>query len=189
MNSVFTGLGLAALMAFTGLAQSQAFDSLGEIPDLQVCPFTCKPGPQGTWQEVTTLTMLNPSSRDDIDDGDAAVFLVDGSGNFLAGSRVILPRRDMDELNVCRTLAAAGLMVPEDGLVYPAGPMHVWRSNHIGRFPRKKDNPSDGWVRAVSESECRIVSPVDERLVNVVVDHNESGTPLIPPVIIGAPEE
>lgn len=170
----FSFLGLATILLYSNLAFSQAPPSGGELSQVFACFYECKPGPvvQGipTWAEVTTLMVMNMNSGvpDPVADSRVAdVVFLDGNENILGSSRgafgLNLSPEDLDEINVCRTLQANGLPVPQAGLVefYIAGGdpggVYAWVKNLIGKFFVTVDEPFAGRVTGIAKTECRQV--------------------------------
>ncbi|MCG8358101.1 MAG: hypothetical protein MI920_21255 [Kiloniellales bacterium] len=175
MRRVLLAAGFLAVASFSGQAAAQAPPSGGELSQVFACFYECKPGPvvQGvpTWQAITTLMVMNMNSGvpDPVADTRLVnVIFVDGNENILGSSRgpglgLNLSPEDLDELNVCRTLQANGLPVPQAGIVefYVAGGdpggVYAWVQNLIGKFFVTVDEPFAGRVTGIAKTECRQV--------------------------------
>jgi hypothetical protein len=157
-----------ASVALQALAQPVFPPSGGESARVFSCFYECKPGPvvRGvpSWQEITTIMLANQSP--DIGQNVNLIF-VDGNENILGRARNRLSPLDLDEVHVCRTLEAAGLPVPEAGLVemyvapsatadFPSG-VYGWVKNLLGKFLVTQDEPFAGRVSGIAKTECRLV--------------------------------
>ena len=156
-------------------AAAQAPPSGGEQSQVFACFYECKPGPtvQGTatWQEITTLMVLNMNSGVPDPAADSRllnVIFLDGNENILGSSRgpgigLDMSPEDLDEINVCRTLQVNGLPVPQAGIVefYVAGGdpggVYAWVKNLLGKFFVTVDEPFSGRVTGIAKTECRQV--------------------------------
>lgn len=188
-----SSLGFAAAVAFSSQAGAQTqLDrfSTGEFTQVLSCFYECKPGPTvggvPTWQEITTLVVVNQNDDENItnpgpgaDDGRRVINLkyLGANQNPLGASRGVgapfvndfgldLSAGDLDEVNICRTLQAAGLPVPEIGLVElyiaggnPGAGIYAWMKNLLGKFFVTVDEPFDGSVNSIAKTECRPVPP------------------------------
>jgi hypothetical protein len=165
---------LAAVAAATQ-ASAQTPPSGGELSPFVKCFYECKPGPDvqdvQTFQEITTLMIANQSAGDRV----AQAFFMDGNEGCIARSLMDLTPLDLDELNVCHTLEAAGIVVPEAGLVElviqnPAGQpgtppfnyeladgVYAWGKNVLGKFRVDNPEPFQGRVTGIGKYECRVV--------------------------------
>ncbi len=196
----FFSIGLVTLILTMGngqvLAAEKPTPSSGEQSSLKTGFYSCKPGKRAnTWKEVTTLTVLNLTSRivgnADNNRNKAILILLDAQGNFLSGSFLTLSKRDMDEINICKTLQDARITVPKTGMLYLTdlfGQVHAWRKNYSGRFFFNKNDPAAGRVVSVNESELRVVSPAVESALPVITDFFEESDNFIDPVLIGITE-
>ncbi len=174
MRRLLMSVGLVTAAAFSNPAIAQAPPSGGELSQVFACFYECKPGPivRGipTWQEITTLMLMNMNSGVPDPAADTrtvnAIFL-DGNQNILGSSRgafgLDLSPEDLDEIHVCRTLQANGLPVPQAGIVefYVAGGdpggVYAWVKNLIGKFFVTVDEPFAGRVTGIAKTECRQV--------------------------------
>jgi len=148
-------------------AQPLAPASGGETAAFLKCFFECKPGPsvQGvaTFQEITTVMLTNQSP----DPRFADVFYFTGKELCVAHSGIELSSVDLDELNVCHSLALAGVVPPPAGLVEiivsdpstggPGDGVYAWGKNVLGKFRNDNPEPFEGRVIGVGKYECRLV--------------------------------
>ena len=158
---------LAALMGAATQANAQfAPPSGGEVGSFLKCFYECKPGPdvQGvsTYQEITTLMLTNQSPQRRL----ANVYYFDGRQQCIAHSHIDLSTVDLDELSVCHTLAASGLVPPPAGLIeiivtdvfgLPADGVYAWGKNVLGKFRTDNPEPFEGRVTGIGKYECRVV--------------------------------
>ena len=173
-------LGFTAAMAFSGQGIAQPVESLGESSAVNMCFYECKPGPTvrgvPTWAETTTVMIANPSKSA----LNYTIAFLDGQDKFIAISAVGTARRDdLDELHVCRTLEAAGVSVPEAGLVYVLSELGVyaWVKNLHGKFFTNVDEPFDGRVSSLAKTDCRVVPPGVRTVAQIVLDVNDQLPP------------
>jgi len=111
-------LGAAAgsvILSGGALAQQAPVASIGEVQNnIVACFYECRNGTDPSWwQEVTTLMMAKAGS----DEGPVRLWFLDGQSQFLARSELGVGIRDVDELNVCRTLQKASINPPATGMV------------------------------------------------------------------------
>jgi hypothetical protein len=195
-----------ALLTVTAPVQAQEVVSEGEKPlGGLACFYECKEGYLPTWwQEVTTLMILNPTNSAITPD----LWIFDGNENMLVSSFVELSEFDVDEVNICRTLEANGIVPPSAGMVlmtrYLNAPDDPWASyaymkNVVGKFFKTVDEPFEGRVTGVGKTECRVVPsemlsrtplieiqnnqtepPVVELLPNSLIFIEDTGDPLVP---------
>jgi len=143
-------------------------ESSGEVSPIFSCFYECKPNrfaPATIWREVTTLMLVNQSPNFPLR---ATMLILDGNENPLRQATTILSPQDLDEVNVCETLNAAGVAVPQAGVVEvlltptigpPVGGAYGWVKNVVGAFVRGQAEPFNGFVSAVGKTECRLVGP------------------------------
>lgn len=164
--------------------------SSGEMSEVMSCFYECKPGPTvggiPTWREVTSLMLVNQSPTQP---ALALIGILDGNERILAGAQVDLSPLDLDEINICRTLFAAGLPVPQAGLVEIAVPVNPptvygWIKNLLGKFNVNVNEPFAGRVDGVGKTQCRGVPPEVARAQQVLGIFDQSGAPVILPVLI-----
>jgi hypothetical protein len=121
-------------------------------------------------------------------------FFIDANEHCIAETLLDLSPLDLDALNVCHTLEAAGTAVPEAGLVelviedptsgagvapfeyagFAEG-VYAWGKNVLGKFRVDNPEPFEGRVTGIGKYECRIV-PQDTGIVGALV-----GACLAPP--------
>ncbi len=180
--------------------QSQSFAqefTRGEFSQVMICPFECKPGTPvrgvGTWNEVTTLMLFNMDNTTP----DGTLVFLDGNqkaiaqvvGDFFSGF-------DLDEINVCRTLEAGDIPVPEAGIVAvlsdvagsDKGLVYGWAKNYLGKFRMSQNEPFDGNVKGIAKTECRIV-PEARVLSDIVEKAEDDEAPSISPVLVEKTED
>lgn len=194
-HSVLAWIG-TTLLALSGPSWAQVqTPSGGEQTETFVCPFECKPGPvvQGTptWEAVTTLMLVN---MDDVNLNTMNLVYVDGNQKILGASRnngtsLGLSGEDLDEINVCRTLQAAGITVPQAGIVeifVVAGPFssYAWSKTLLGKFFVNVDEPFAGRVTGISKTACRNVPRSVITATEIIDKVNDSGAPLDVPFIL-----
>ncbi len=168
------GLGLAAavfamLFGFSGEARAQAL-SLGEASAVIGCFYECKELNDRTWQEVTTLMIANFARGGN----SAKLAYLNGNQDIIATSAVLMSFEDLDEVNICRSLEAAGIrppsaglveilardpILPPDGIPVPKAGVYAWMKNLTGRFFKNVDEPFKGRVTSVAKTECRMIPP------------------------------
>ena len=176
MKRLLLSAGFLAATMLPGYAFPQEPPSGGEISQVFACFYECKPrkmtkeGLTVSWQEITTLMVMNMNSGSADTRLINAIFL-DGNGNVLGSSRgpgvgLDMSPGDLDEIHVCRTLQANGLPVPQAGIVEfyvvgaEPGGVYAWVKNLIGKFQATIDEPFDGRVTGIAKTECRQV-PVE----------------------------
>jgi hypothetical protein len=192
---------LAVVAAATQASAQFAPPSGGELGSFVKCFYECKPGPNvqevATFQEITTLMVANQSFADRT----AQAFFIDGQQACVAQTLLDLTPLDLDELNVCHTLQAAGIAVPEAGLVElvigdPAVPggqppfqfefaegVYAWGKNVLGKFRVDNPEPFQGRVTGIGKYECRVVPP--ETGVELAIQtHCDAGVPQIQPILV-----
>ncbi len=166
-------LAIAVTYGLLGASQAaaQAPPSGGELSVVFACFYECKPGPTvrgiPTWQEITTLMVMNMNSGVPDPAADSRVINViflDGNERILGSSRgafgMDMSPEDLDEINVCRTLQANGLPVPQAGIVefYVAGGdpggVYAWVKNLTGKFFVTVDEPFAGRVTGIAKTQC-----------------------------------
>jgi hypothetical protein len=197
---------LAALAAATQ-ASAQAPPSGGELSPFVKCFYECKAGPDvqdvQTFQEITTLMIANQSAGDRL----AQAFFMDGNEGCVAWASMDLSPLDLDELNVCHSLHAAGLPVPEAGLVElaiqnPAGQdgtapfvyefadgVYAWGKNVLGKFRVDNPEPFQGRVTGIGKYECRIV-PIETGVEDAIRNTcDPAAVPEIIPILVEETED
>ena len=130
--------------AYVGFATTE---SSGEASEVFFCFYECKRKTvrgQDIWQEVTTLMLVNANADISIF---ADMLFLDGNENIIAGADTLLSPEDLDEVNVCRTLEAAAIPVPQAGLIefvltigppFNGGPMvNQTNKNNEGHLNKK----------------------------------------------------
>ena len=162
MRRAVISLSLVAVIALAGPAAAQeAHESLGEDPLVLAAFYECKPGPLvngvRTWREVTTLMFLGVGRFGQATLVTAAFF--DGHGNGLAKTQLTVATADLDEVNVCRTIEAAGIVpAPQAGSILIFGPTsYCWMKNLLGKFSVNVNEPFNGRVDGIAKTECRVV--------------------------------
>jgi hypothetical protein len=149
--------------------------------------FDCIDGPVTaagpTWLEVTNLLVTNSSSFSGAGKG---VFF-DGQGNILAHADLDLAPRDVDEINICRTLKAAGVPIPPKGqlIVFVNVDVGVdvidfncWMVDYFGKYFQNVDEPSGGRVIGIGKTVCLPTTIDINVLLNQVVQQN------VPPIAL-----
>ena len=185
--------GFLAAAGVAGPAAAQSPPSGGETSPVLSCFYECKPGPtvrgMATFQEVTTLMVINQGR---LRTGSTLV-ISDANERILAQTVLDLSSEDLDEVNICHTLAFAGIPVPEAGLVElvsgtptgePSG-VYAWMKNLLGKFFRDNPEPFRGRVTGIAKTACRL-APVPEVtdpgfIVQKAVDQN---APQIPAILV-----
>jgi len=186
---------LAALMGAATQATAQfAPPSGGEQGSFLKCFYECKPGPnvQGveTYQEITTIMLTNQSPDPRVAD----VFYFDGRQQCIAHSSIELSPVDLDELSVCHTLKAAGLVPPLAGLLEiivtdpllggPGDGVYAWGKNVLGKFRTDNPEPFEGRVTGIGKYECRVV-PIEVRAEEAVTNACQANPPLdVVPILV-----
>jgi hypothetical protein len=176
-----TGLAVTSFQFGCGGSQSLGF--------VLSCFYDCKEGPDSRrWREITTLMVANPTGRTI----EVGLAFLDGNERFVAQSSLDLSSEDLDEVNVCRSLEAAGVDVPSAGLVEllvmdraaVVGTVHAWIKNLLGRFSKGTDEPFRGVVHGIAKTQCEAVPPgatsVDQLLARIAREQ----PPVIQPVLI-----
>ncbi|NOQ13764.1 MAG: hypothetical protein GQ583_04690 [Methyloprofundus sp.] len=154
------------------------------------CFYECKPGatPE-TWSEVTSLMLANQSNR--LISTKIAFF--NGNHNMIAQTNLLLPGRDLDELNVCRTLHAGGIPVPLAGLIEvllfdptgnEVGGVYGWMKNFLGKFFLTVNEPFQGRVTGVGKTECRLAPPEVTTRAEIEEEIVAKKPPVITPILI-----
>jgi hypothetical protein len=150
--------------------------------------FDCIDGPNTsagpTWVETANLLLTNSSGTDSLATG---VFL-DGNGNYIAQMPLDMAARDVDEINLCRTLDEAGVDVPLKGhmIVYrnvgsPTFDFNCWLVDYVGKFYHTVNEPSKGRVVGVGKTQC-METNIDRDLI--VAELNQLGVPVVSPIIL-----
>jgi len=191
---------LAVVAAATQASAQFAPPSGGELGSFVKCFYECKAGPdvQGvaTFQEITTLMIANQSSTDRT----AQAFFIDGNQACIAQAMLDLTPLDLDELNVCHTLGATGIAVPEAGLVelvigdprFPGQPpfqfefaegVYAWGKNVLGKFRVDNPEPFEGRVTGIGKYECRVV-PFETDVERAIQTHCDAAVPQIQPILV-----
>jgi hypothetical protein len=164
-------LALITAVGAPALAQEPAeVDSLGEVSRHQLAFYECKPGPAvggvATWREVTTLMLAAPTRESTafVAVGVTVIFF-DGNANPIAQVINSVKHGDLDEINVCRTLHAAGISVPQAGLIQMFSSLtglrgyYCWVKNVLGKFFVTENEPFKGRVDGIAKTQCRVVPP------------------------------
>jgi len=162
------------------------------------CFYECKqkqdnPRVNPDWNEISTLMVANPTNLPLALD----VAFYDGNENPLALSRIELSVHDLDELNVCRTLMAGGIIPPSAGLVEllvadprnPGGSVDAWVKNLLGKFHPNEDEPFDGSVDAIAKTQCQSVPAGTvsiEQTLRYVISRR---APRIDPILVEGTED
>lgn len=157
---------VAVALSLSGQEVIAQQSSSGELSPVFSCFYECKTGQTidpTIWQEVTTLMLAN---QDADETRFANILFLDANQNILGrASNLTLSPQDLDEIHVCRTLQAAGLPVPQAGLIEvylqdgAPGGVYGWVKNLLGRFLATVDEPFDGRVTGIAKTECRLVPP------------------------------
>jgi len=162
------------LSGFWGEAAAQQMASPGEASRVLSCFYECKwkgaPRTPGAWLEMTTLMLVNQRASTPLT---ADILFVTGNERPFASTTLSLSPEDLDELNVCETLAQPPLPFPPP----PAGLMEVvltnasptggphdgaygWIKNLVGTFKRPSIEPvQTGKVDGIGKTQCRVVPP------------------------------
>ncbi|MDQ2697029.1 MAG: hypothetical protein M3Z21_16955 [Pseudomonadota bacterium] len=214
---LLSALGGAAALAASGQAGAQTEPgqfSTGEFTQVFSCFYECKPGPTvagvPTWQEITTLVVVNQNADETVtggtDNGRRVINIkyLGANQNVLGASRgagvpdvndfgLDLSSGDLDEINICRTLEADPRIgaVPEIGLVElyvaaatPGAGVYAWIKNLLGKFFVTENEPFAGSVKAVAKTECRLVPPEVATAGQVAAQFFASGAPGDVPIIL-----
>jgi hypothetical protein len=140
-------------------------ETQGEFSTVFSCFYECKWERVGknmnTWQEITTLMLVNQSARQKVT---ADILFFDGNERAIATTQTILSPHDLDEINVCASLdAGLGGLVPPAGVIEvvlsPTGGVYGWVKNVMGRFPRFEPEPFRGRPTGIAKTQCRLVGP------------------------------
>ena len=179
-------IGAAGLATMSANLQAQPVPTAGEISAVRLCFYECKDGARSDWwQEVTTLMVMNPDAETIVH-----FAILDGNENFIARTAVNLSEDDLDELNVCRTLEAAGIVPPSAGMVEVFSSVggldgyYVTVKNLIGKFFKTVDEPFDGRVVGVGKTECRVVPPTVTTGEEISAKLQAANPPTIAPILI-----
>jgi len=137
----------------------RTIESAGEAGPLLACFYDCSevPGAGVAWREASSLKIANTSSDDRL----AQLTFLDGNQNIVAFSRIALASDDIDEINVCSTLARTSSGAPKTGLAYVEGDLGVyaWTKTYRGHHLKSEPELGRGRLLGVGETECRIVPP------------------------------
>ena len=137
-------------------------ETTGEVSPVFSCFYECKPHRfnNQVWVETTSLMLVN-QGREDLT---AQVVLLDGNQNIIAIAPTQLSPLDLDEINICETLAnnVLGVAVPQAGVIEVVltpgwGGAYGWVKNIVGGFKRGQPEPVAGFIRSVGKTECRLV--------------------------------
>lgn len=134
------------------------------------CIYECEPGLLSTyWGEVSVLVLENQHAVRDIA---ARVIVLDAQQHMIAQFPVPLTSKDLDMINICRTLEAANITVPRAGVIDvilrqppgdPSSPDEVGAHGLIksfdGRFFKTQDDPFKGRIEAEGKTLCRLTAP------------------------------
>lgn len=150
-------------------------------------------GRSRSWQEVTTLMLARPV---EVFDRSYIMVMLDGQQNVAttrAGDPLYfvdnLGPKDLDEINVCRSLKVNAGRAPQAGFVViglgasPNAPppgggeqssTRVWYKNVIGSFRKNQNEPFSGKVTGIGKGNCDRVSPatIDSLLAETANDPN-----------------
>ena len=165
-------------------------ETRGEFSTVFSCFYECKWERVGknmnTWQEITTLMLVNQSAKQRVR---AEILFVDGNENPVATTETILSPMDLDEINVCASLdEGLGGQVPAAGVIEvvlsPTGGVYGWVKNVLGRFPRFEVEPFRGRPTGIAKTQCRLVGPntVTPREIRQKIQAND--VPEIKPILI-----
>jgi hypothetical protein len=118
------------------------------------------------WLETTNLILTNSAPGA----ADATLVFYDAAGNVVAYANTPLTGRDLDEVNVCRSLKAAGLASPPKGhmivfititpppidiwLAIGAWDFNCWIVEYFGKFFQNVNEPYKGRVEAFAKTTC-----------------------------------
>jgi len=164
-------------------------ESLGEAGTLLSCFYDCGPRPTGGWRELTTLLLANPGG----DTVAGRVVVLDGNASAIGVGAYDLGPDDLDEINVCATLDAAGIDPPLSGLVHvtvAAGSgAYAWVKDWTGRFSRDNPEPSAGAVSGVGKTECRVVAPGVGTAEEALARAATQNPPPLAPVLVGGTDD
>jgi hypothetical protein len=195
-NALYLGVGL--LMGAMGSARAiePSPSTGGEVSSVYACFYECKRDRLNqNWLEITALMLTNPSREPLI----ARIGFFDGNENPIAVTESFLSIDDVDELNVCETLARGtvpfavspagmvevALFSTITGNLVPDGGGYGWIKNLIGKFqignpePFPLDGNLGGSVTGVGKTECRLVPPEVRRAEEIRL-----GGPFVQPVLI-----
>lgn len=189
-------LGVGLLMGAVGNTRAiqPGPGSGGEMSPVFACFYECKADSLNeSWLEMTSLMLVNPSREPLF----ARIGFFDGSETPVASTETFLNVDDLDELNVCETLAqnAGPFGVPPAGMAqvalfaqqngFPIGGGYSWVKNLTGRFAIGEPEPfplqgtPGGSVTGVGKTECRAVPPEVRR-----ADELFPAGPFVPPILI-----
>lgn len=167
--------------------------SLGEASSVFSCFYECKISRAAVaapyWRETTTLMLAKQSNRLIT----AQIVFLNGNEKMIATTSILLSGEDLDELNVCRTLQANDVPVPQAGLIevvqfdsltgLPTVGAYGWVKNLLGRFLVNQDEPFAGAVTGIAKTECRLAPPkvitVDEILRKVEIQKPQPVKPIL----------
>ena len=189
---------LFSIIILNGRALAQQ-ESLGEQSSVFTCFYECKPGPTvrgtPTWQEITTLMLVNQAHSDIPPPVPLFVentrvvrlAILDGNENLLARTQVDLSKGDLDEINICRTLQASNITPPQAGVIFgavsigtvagpdPRGGVSAWVKNLLGKFFVTVDEPFAGRVSGLAKARCERVPPSIANFVDVSIEYSLLG--------------
>lgn len=183
---------LSALMAVLVLSSTAVVsqESDGERNTVLTCFYECKDGPLPTyWVKVTSLMLLNPANRGMT----ANIVMLDGNENMLAQATTQLSPEDIDEVNICRTLEAAGIVPPSAGMLEiliddptgsQVGGTYGWVKNVVGKFFKTVNEPFQGRVTGTGKTECRVVPPSVTTVAEIEAKLAVQNPPVLSPILI-----
>lgn len=196
-NMAVIPLGIAALLVTTGAAADTAVDR-----GFMQCFYECKIDPAGTaYQEETTLMIMNgnqpPTAGAHIVTHIANLVFINGSERVLGRAPVALTPRDLDEVNVCATIARSTAAAPPPaGIVQIAiddellsGPgqfvagkgVDVAIKNPVGRMSLSDPEVFRGRITGVGKTSC---FEIDDDPARLLGDPEVQEAPVWTPTLI-----
>jgi hypothetical protein len=180
---------MAVLTLVSGSVVAQV-ESLGERSLVFTGFYECKDGPlPDYWLEVTSLMLVNPANRP----MQAVVVLLNGNEQMIAVTETEMSSEDLDEINICRTLFAAGINPPPAGMIEiivddphggQVGGVYGWIKDFVGKFFKTVDEPFQGRVSGIGKTECRLVPPNVTTAGEIQQKLIAQNPPVIPPILI-----
>ena len=142
--------------------------------------FDCVVGPVTsvgpTWSEVTSLIVTNSGAVPRL----LELFFINGRGQLLGRGSTLMPGRDIAQINVCRSLAVAGLpAVPKGQIIILSPFFNCWIIDYLGKFFQSVNEPTDGRVVGVAKTAC---SDID---IDVVALQQTQQLPVVDLIFIG----
>lgn len=188
---IFASLAIGSVVVASSVqAQAVSVTSEGEASSALTCFYECKPFSNNKfWHQATSLKLTNQGYMPVW----ANLTVMNGNAEFLATTQVNLSALDMDEINICRTLMAAGKPVPAAGLTevfattdqggtHSAAGVYAQAKNVIGKFSITSNEFPQNLITGTSISECR-------NLPSTVRSAVPTQTPLIDPILIESTAE